>query len=279
VRRILASLKEMKEQRPDHYRTFWREFGAVLKEALIAFEEGQEKIVELVLASSTESAEPMALQEYVGRMKPGQDAIYYITAASRDVGERSPHLEAFRARGWEVLFFTDPIDELWLRLPREIDGKTLVSVAKSDLQVGTEDEKKQEEEARKESEESFKDLLAALRTKLADDVKDVRLSSRLRESPACLVGDTGDLSPQIQELLRRAGQDVPKVKRVLELNPTHPIVTRLRQMHAVDANDPRLVLYAEVLHGQAILAEGSALPDPAAFSKKLAEFMVQSSNA
>ena len=275
VRRILAALKEMKDQRLETYRTFWSEFGAVLKEALVSFEEGQDKILDLVLAPSTESTEPIALSEYVSRMKPGQDAVYYITAASRDAGERSPHLEAFRARGWEVLFFTDPIDELWLRMPREIGGKKLLSVTKGDLQLGSEEEKKQEEDARKESEESFKDLLATLRAKLQDDVKDVRLSSRLRESPACLVGDAGDLSPQMQELLRRAGQDVPKVKRVLELNPAHPVVTKLRQMHAVNAHDERLALYAEILHGQALLAEGAPLPDPAAFSKKLAELMTQ----
>jgi molecular chaperone HtpG len=275
VRRILSALKEMKEQRPEKYRTFWTEFGAVLKEALVSFEEGQDKVLELVLAPSTESAEPLAVSEYAGRMKPGQEAVYYITAASRDVGERSPHLEAFRARGWEVLFFTDPIDELWLRLPREIGGKKLVSVAKGDLQLGSEEEKKQEDEARKESEESFKDLLTALRATLQADIKDVRLSSRLRESPACLVGDAGDLSPQMEELLRRAGQDVPKVKRVLELNPTHPVVTRLRQMHAANANDERLALFAEILHGQALLAEGTPLPDPAAFSKKLSELLAQ----
>jgi molecular chaperone HtpG len=275
VRRILAALKEMKDQRLETYRTFWGEFGAVLKEALVSFEEGQDKVLDLVLAPSTGNTEPIALAGYVGRMKPGQDAVYYITAASRDAGERSPHLEAFRARGWDVLFFTDPIDELWLRMPREIGGKKLVSVAKGDLQLGSEEEKKQEEEARKESEESFKDLLATLRAKLQDDVKDVRLSSRLRESPACLVGDAGDLSPQMQELLRRAGQDVPKVKRVLELNPAHPVVTKLRQMHAVNADDERLALYAEILHGQALLAEGAPLPDPAAFSRKLAELMTQ----
>ena len=207
-------------------------------------------------------------------MKDGQDAIYYLTAATREAGERSPHLEASARASWEVLFFTDPVDELWLRLPREVDGKTLVSVAKSDLQVGTEDEKKRAEEARKESEESLKDVLLALRAKLQDEVKDVRLSSRLTESPACLVGDAGDLSPQMQELLRRAGQEVPKVKRVLELNPTHAIVTKLRQLHALDANDPRLALYAELLYGQALLAEGGTLDDPAAFSRRLTELML-----
>ena len=277
VRRILAALKEMKEQRPEKYRTFWTEFGAVLKEGLIAFDEGHDKLLDLVLAPSTESAEPIALKDYVARMKEGQDAIYYMTATSRDVAERSPHLEAFRARGWEVLFFVDPVDELWLRLPRELEGKSMVSAAKGDLQLGSDDEKKRAEDARKESEESLKDVLTVLRAKLQDDVKDVRLSSRLTESPACLVGDAGDLSPQMQELLRRAGQDVPKIKRVLELNPTHPIVTTLRQAHAADANDPRLALYAELLYGGALLAEGGTLPDPAAFSRRLTELMLQSS--
>jgi molecular chaperone HtpG len=275
VRRILAALKDMKDQRPASYRTFWTEFGAVLKEGLISFEEGHEKILDLVMAPSSVSAEAVALADYVTRMKDGQDTIYYMTATSRDAGERSPHLEAFRAREWEVLFFTDPIDELWLRLPREVEGKPLVSVAKSDLQVGTDEEKKRAEETRKEGEESLKDVLTVLRAKLQDEVKDVRLSSRLTESPACLVGDPGDLSPQMQELLRRAGQDVPKVKRVLELNPTHPIVTKLRQLHAVDTNDPRLTLYAELLYGQALLAEGGVLADPAAFSRRLTELMLQ----
>jgi molecular chaperone HtpG len=275
VRRILAALKEMKEQRPETYRTFWTEFGPVLKEGLIAFEEGQEKLLDLVLAPSTESAEPLALADYVKRMKEGQDAIYYTTALSREAAERSPHLEAFRARGWEVLLFVDPVDELWLRMPRELSGKKLVSATQSDLQLGSDEEKKRAEETRKESEESLKDVLAALRAKLQDEVKDVRLSSRLTDSPACLVGDAGDLSPQMQELLRRAGQDVPKVKRVLELNPTHPIVTTLRQVHAVDATDARLALYADLLYGQAVLAEGGTLPDPAAFSRRLTELMLQ----
>jgi molecular chaperone HtpG len=275
VRRILGALKEMKEQRAEKYRTFWTEFGAVLKEGLLGFEDGHDKILDLVMAPSTESAEPIALSEYVGRMKEGQDAIYYMTAASRDVAQRSPHLEAFRARGWDVLLFVDPVDELWLRLPREFDGKSFVSAAKGDLQLGSEEEKKRAEETRKESEESLKDLLLALRAALQDEIKDVRLSSRLTESPACLVGDAGDLSPQMQELLRRAGQDVPKVKRVLELNPTHAIVTTLRQVHALDAKDPRLGLYADLLYGQALLAEGGTLPDPAAFSRRLTELMVQ----
>jgi molecular chaperone HtpG len=274
VRRILAALKEMKEQRPEKYRTFWTEFGAVLKEGLLGFEEGQDKLLELVLAPSTEGAEPTALAAYVTRMKEGQPAIYYLTAVSREAAERSPHLEAFRARGYEVLFFLDPIDELWLRLRREFEGKTLASVAQGTPDLGAEADRKKDEPAREETTERFKDLLLALRAALQDDVKDVRLSERLTASPACLVGEAGDLSPHLEELLRRSGREVPKAKRVLELNPTHPLVMRLQAFHAAHPADERLKRYAELLHGQAILAEGGTLPDPAAFSRRLAELLV-----
>jgi molecular chaperone HtpG len=278
VRRILGALKEMKEQRPEKYQTFWTEFGAVLKEGLVAFEEGHDKLLELVLAPSTDGPTATALGDYVTRMKEGQPAVYYVTAPSRETAERSPHLEAFRARGYEVLFFLDPIDELWLRLPREIEGKTLVSVAKGGVDLGTAEEKKQEETAREETSERFKDLLLALRAALQDDVRDVRLSGRLTSSPACLVGEAGDLGPHLEELLRRSGQEVPKVKRVLELNPSHPLVMHLHAFHAAHPADERFKRYAELLHGQAILAEGGTLPDPAAFSQRLAELLVEATN-
>jgi molecular chaperone HtpG len=279
VRRILGALKEMKEQRPDNYRTVWSEFGAVVKEGLMAFEDGQDKLLELVMAPSTAGATPVSLGDYVKRMKDGQPAIYYLTAASRETAERSPHLEAFQARGYEVLFFLDPIDELWLRLPREFEGKSVVSVAKGAVDLGTEEEKKQEEAAQEETSERFKDLLLALRAALQDDVKDVRLSRRLTSSPACLVGEASDLSPHMEELLRKSGQDVPKVKRVLELNPSHALVSQLEAFRAAHPGDERFARYAVVLHGQALLAEGGTLPDPAAFSKRLAELLVDATGA
>jgi molecular chaperone HtpG len=279
VRRIIGALKDMKEQRAEKYRTFWTEFGAVLKEGLVAFEEGQDKLLELVLAPSTDGPAPTSLGDYVKRMKDGQGKIYYVTAASREAGERSPHLEAFRARGYEVLFFLDPVDELWLRLPREVEGKTVASVTEGAVDLGSEAEKKEGEPAREETSERFKDLLMALRAALQDEIKDVRLSGRLTSSPACLVGEAGDLSPHLQELLRRSGQAPPKVKRVLELNPAHPLVTRLQAFHAAHPADERFTRYAELLHGQAILAEGGALPDPAAFSRRLAELLVEATEA
>ena len=278
VRRILAALKEMKEQRPEKYATFWTEFGAVVKEGLLGFDEGPEKLIELVMAPSTEGAAPTSLGDYVKRMKEGQPAIYHLTATSRDAAERSPHLEALRARGYEVLFFLDPVDELWLRLPREFEGKPLTSVSKGAIDLGTEEEKKQEEVAQEEASERYKDLLLALRAALQDTVKDVRLSRRLTSSPACLVGEASDLSPHMEEMLRRSGQDVPRVKRVLEVNASHPLLTQLLAFRTAHPGDERFAGYAEVLYGQAVLAEGGALADPAAFAKRLADLLVEATS-
>src|SRR5262245_31900715 len=276
VRRVLGTLKETKEGGAETYRTFWTEFGAVLKEGMVAFDEGHDKILELVLAPSTFAPAGLtSLADYVARMKEGQEAIYYMTGPSPAAVERSPQLEVFRDKGYEVLFFTDPIDDLWLRMPREFDGKKLVSAAMADVGPGSADDKKQAEEQRREQEEGFKDLLMTLRAKLQDEVKDVRLSSRLTSSAACLVGDEHDISPHIAELLRRTGQDVPKVKRILELNATHPLLPKLQALVERDKNDPALAQYAELLYGQAILAEGGQLPDPAAFSQRVAELLLR----
>ena len=273
VRRLLAAFKEMKEQRAERYRTFWAEFGAVLKEGLLGLEEEPERLLELVLAASTDGPALTSLGEYVARMKSGQPAIYYLTAASREAAERSPHLEVVRARGYEVLFFLDPIDELWLRMRREFEGKPLTSVSQGGVDLGVGEDGKTEDSVTEEVNERFKDLLLALRAALQDEVKDVRLSERLTSSPACLVGEPGDLSAHIEELLRRSGREVPKAKRVLEVNPSHPLLTRLQAFHAAHAADERFRRYAELLHGQAILAEGGTLPDPAAFSRRLAELL------
>jgi len=275
VRRLLAALKEMKEQRTERYHTFWAEFGAVLKEGLLGLEEEPDRLLELVLAASTAGPALTSLGEYVGRMQSGQPAIYYLTAASREAAERSPHLEAVRARGYEVLFFLDPIDELWLRMGREFEGKPLTSVSQGGVDLGPGEDATKEGSVPEEVGERFKDLLLALRAALQDEVKDVRLSERLTSSPACLVGEPGDLSAHIEDLLRRSGRDVPPAKRVLEVNPSHPLLIRLQAFHAAHPVDERLRRYAELLHGQAILAEGGTLPDPAAFSRRLAELLVE----
>jgi molecular chaperone HtpG len=275
VRRLLAAFKEMKEQRADRYRTLWAEFGAVLKEGLLGLEEEPDRLLELVLAASTDGPALTSLGEYVGRMKSGQPAIYYLTAASREAAERSPHLEAVRARGYEVLFFLDPIDELWLRMRREFEGKPLTSVSHGGVDLGSGADGTKEGSVPEEIGERFKALLLALRVALQDEIKDVRLSARLTSSPACLVGEPGDLSAHIEDLLRRSGRDVPQAKRVLEVNPSHPLLMRLVAFHAAHPDDERFRCYAELLHGQAVLAEGGTLSDPAAFSRRLAELLVE----
>ena len=275
VRRLLAAFKEMKEQRAERYRTLWAEFGAVLKEGLLGLEEEPDRLLELVLAASTDGPALTSLGEYVGRMKSGQPAIYYLTAASREAAERSPHLEAVRARGYEVLFFLDPIDELWLRMRREFEGKPLTSVSQGGVDLGAGADGTKEGSVPEEIGERFKALLLALRVALQDEIKDVRLSARLTSSPACLVGEPGDLSAHIEDLLRRSGRDVPQAKRVLEVNPSHPLLMRLVAFHAAHPDDERFRCYAELLHGQAILAEGGTLSDPAAFSRRLAELLVE----
>ena len=275
VRRLLGAFKEMKEQRGERYRTLWAEFGAVLKEGLLGLEEEPDRLLELVLAASTDGPALTSLGEYVGRMKSGQPAIYYLTAASREAAERSPHLEAVRARGYEVLFFLDPIDELWLRMRREFEGKPLTSVSQGGVDLGSGADGTKEGSVPEEIGERFKALLLALRVALQDEIKDVRLSARLTSSPACLVGEPGDLSAHIEDLLRRSGRDVPQAKRVLEVNPSHPLLMRLVAFHAAHPDDERFRCYAELLHGQAILAEGGTLSDPAAFSRRLAELLVE----
>jgi molecular chaperone HtpG len=262
ARRVLGALKELPREK---YATFWGEFGAVLKEGLIGFDENQDRILELVMAHST-SEGLTSLTDYVARMKEGQDAIYYMTAATRSAAERSPHLEAFRDKGYEVLFFTDPVDELWLRIGREFQGKKLVSVAAAGVTPGAAGENAP-------AADDWQPVLDTLRALLQDHVKDVRLSARLKESPACLVGDPGDISAHLRELFKRSGQEVPVAKRTLEVNPGHPVLARVREMHAAGKDDPRLALYADLLHGQAVLAEGGVLPDPAGFSRRLAELM------
>jgi molecular chaperone HtpG len=276
VRRLLATLEEMLRDRRERYAEFWAEFGTVLKEGLLSFDDGADKILGLVLASSTREGSALTtLAEYVERMKEGQEAIYYAAGASRAALDASPHLEAFRAKGYEVLLFTDPMDELWLQRPPDFQGKKLVSVARGEVALGSAEEKTQAEEQRKTQEESFKDLLLRLRAALQDHVKDVRLSTRLTESAVCLVGDAGDMTPQMQEMLRRAGRDAPAVKRILEVNGAHPILARLQAVVERDAADPRIAEYAELLYGQAVLAEGGQLPDPAGFSKRVADLMAR----
>ncbi|MFG2107338.1 molecular chaperone HtpG [Micromonospora chersina] len=270
VKKVLATLKDLSAE---SYRTFWGEFGAVVKEGLLEDPDNTEALLDLVRAASThDPAELTTLRDYVERMKDGQTEIYYATGENRATIENSPHLEAFRAKGYEVLILTDPVDEVWVERVGAYDGKTLRSVAKGQVDLETDEEKERAEAERQE----YAGLLTWMTGALADSVKEVRLSTRLTTSPACVVGDAHDMTPTLEKMYRAMGQEVPRVKRILELNPTHPLVTGLRKAHEQGAESSALTETAELLYGMALLAEGGELADPARFTRILADRLARS---
>ncbi|WP_232534388.1 molecular chaperone HtpG [Plantactinospora sp. KBS50] len=272
VRKVLSTLKEMREKQPERYRTFWAEFGKALKEGLVEDVDNRETLLDLISAASTHDAEQLTtLRGYVERMKDGQSDIYYLTGETRSAVENSPHLEAFRAKGYEVLLLTDPVDEVWVEQVGEFDGKPLRSIAKGQIDLETEDEKKAAETELQERQKEFEPLLTWLGERLAEDIKEARLSTRLTTSPACVVGDAQDLTPNLERIYRAMGHELPPSKRILELNPTHPLVGGLRKAHEQGGDEEALGRTAELLYGMALLAEGGELKDPARFARLLAE--------
>ncbi|MFF4820317.1 molecular chaperone HtpG [Kitasatospora sp. NPDC001309] len=275
VKKVLGALKDMQTNRTDTYTGLWEQFGRVLKEGLIEDRDNTDALLELVSAASThDPQEPTTLREYVARMKDGQDAIYYLTGENRAMVENSPHMEAFTAKGYEVLILTDPVDEVWTDQVPAFDGHRFQSIAKGQVDLDNDADEEGGEEAKAEKarrEQDFALMVSWLQSTLADHVKQVRLSTRLTTSAACLVGDTRDLTPTLEKMYRAMGQDLPQVKRILELNPTHPLVTALRQAHDTNPDDPALAEVAELLHGSALLAEGGDLPDPARFTRLLTD--------
>lgn len=276
VKKIFESLKAMKRDQSEQYLQFWREFGAVLKEGLLAFDEKKESIFELMLCESTQHASELtALDAVIDRMPETQNKIYYMAGTSRSVMESSPHLEAFRAKGIEVLFFADPVDEVWLAQTPEYRGKKFQSVGKGDIDLASEEERSARAAEAEKQTAAFKDLLGRLQSSLSDDVKEVRLSSRLTDSAACLVSEEGDIAPHLAELMRQAGQKVPATKQILEVNAEHPVLQKLQAIYVRDPMDNTLAEYAQLLYGLAILAEGGAPKNPASFSKRMSELMVK----
>lgn len=267
VKRVLATVKTMMSDNPQRYATFWTEFARAVKEGLLSDGDNRDAILDICSFSSThDPAEPTTLAQYVGRMKDGQQHIYYLTGESRSSVENSPHIEAFRAKGYEVLVLTDPIDEVWVDAVPGFDGKQFQSIAKGQVDLDT-DEEKQTADAQREE---FAELLTWMTSTLAEDVKEVRLSTRLTTSPACIVGDSHDVTPTLEKMYRAMGQEMPRIKRILELNPTHPLVTGLRTARGSRKDDPALAETAELLYGMALLAEGGELADPSRFTKLLA---------
>lgn len=270
TKKVLATIKDLQSERPEDYRTFWTQFGRVVKEGLLSDFDNQETLLQVSSFASTHSEEEATtLAQYVERMKDGQTQIFYATGESRQQILKSPHLEAFKAKGYEVLLLTDPVDEVWVGTVTEFDGKPLQSIAKGEVDLSSDGD--QSEAEREEQQKEFADLLTWLKDTLSDHVKEVRLSNRLTDSPACLITDAFGITPALARIYRASGQDIPVGKRILELNPHHPLVTGLRQAHQDRTDDPSVAETAELLYGTALLAEGGALDDPARFAEILAD--------
>lgn len=269
VKKVTDSLKQMAKNDSEDYRNFWVEFGPVVKEGLLDFSEKRDRIFDLVLAPSSENeTDLVSLTDYVERMSEDQEAIYFIAGPKLDVLRRSPHLEAFKEKGIEVLFLTDSVDEVWVSQgPVEYKGKPFKSIGHGEVELGSDEDKEKAKEDLEKKEESFGDLLQAMTASIVDEVKEVRLSSRLKSSASCLVLEDGDLSPQLEAMLRQAGQEIPDRKPILELNPNHAVVERLGKRFEDNPTDGRIAESAKILLGQAILAEGGQLEDPAGFAE------------
>ncbi|GAA3712477.1 molecular chaperone HtpG [Gordonia hankookensis] len=285
TKRVISTVGDMRASRPDDYRTFWQNFGRVWKEGLVNDIDNRDALLKASSFESTDSADDLTtLADYVGRMRSGQDTVYYMTGETRQQIENSPHIEAFRAKGIEVLLLTDPVDEMWVSSGLEFEGKSFTSIAKGAVDLDgvdseSADDETDTEKAKADKEkrtEEFTGLLDWLAETLTDDVNEARLSSRLTESAACLVGDTFSMSPQLEKLYRASGQELPKTKRALEINADHPLIAGLNDAFRVSDDHTSLVATAKLIYGMAVIAEGGELGDPAEFAKLLAGTLTDS---
>ncbi len=282
VNKVLNSLAEMKKERREDYETFYRQFGQVLKEGMHLDQENREKIQELLLFSTSETKEEelVSLQEIADRMPGDQDAFYYLVGEQRQAVANSPLLEGLRKRGFEVLLMVDPIDQWVADSMPDFAGKPFKDISRGELdldQEGEESETKDQETGGdlEEKTKTFQGVLDSVRSHLQDDIKEVRLTNRLTDSACCLVADPEAMSANIERIMRAMNQDVPKSKRILELNPDHPVVQKMQAMQESDPKDDKLGEYAELLYDQALLAEGSPLPNPARFARRVSDLMAR----
>jgi len=271
TKKILGLLEDLAANDKDKYARFWAEFGLVLKEGTGQDFANQGKIAGLLRFASTHAdsvEETVSLADYIGRMKDGQDKVYYITADTFNAAKNSPHLEVFRKKGIEVLLLSARVDEWVVGSLPEFEGKQLVSVAKGGLDLGKlEDEAEKQEQEKQASD--HKELTEKIKTSLAERVKEVRVTHRLTDSPACLVADEHDIGGNMARMLKAAGQKIPATKPILEINPNHPVVIRLKEEQKYFDD------WAAVLFDQALLAEGGQLDDPAGFVKRVNQLMLE----
>ena len=276
TKKILDNLQTMSEEEPDKFELVWEQFGRALKEGVSADYDNKERIVSLLrFQSSHDESKLTTLKEYVERMKEGQEEIFYLTGESRRVVENSPHLEALKAKGYEVLYLVHSVDELVTQYLTEFEGKKLKSAGKGTVKVGDKEESEQTEKELQQLAEESSELLGFIQRHLDEYVKEVRPTNRLVTSPVCLVGTDMDYSPQMERLLQMGEGGRPKQRRIMELNPQHEIFIRMAARFQQNKDEVELGKYAELLLSYALLAEGSELPDPVRFNQLVAELMIQ----
>nr|BFD66693.1 molecular chaperone HtpG [Bdellovibrio sp. HAGR004] len=274
--KALATLKDLLTKERSAYEDFWTEFGATLKEGIPSDPANKEKLQDLVLFHSTSSDKMTTMDEYVARMKENQKDIYYITGDSLSQVSNSPYLEKLKEKGFEVLLLVDPVDEWVVDAMSEFKGKKLQSIMREGLDLDTAEEKQKKEEEKKQAEVTLKPVLESMKKTLENNVKDVVLSERLTNTPACLVASSSDPSAHMQKLMSQMGKEYAgqNIKRIMEINPNHPVFEKM-----LKASPDQQTKWAEILYAQALLTEGSNLPDPVKFSQQIAELMVQAADS
>lgn len=273
VKKVLGTLEKMAKNEAEAYAEFWSTFGQVMKEGVIEDFINKDKIAGLLRFSSTQTGgeeQTVSLADYIGRMKEGQDKIYYIVAESHSAAKNSPHLELLKSKGFEVLLLSDRVDEWLVAHLTEFDGKQMVSVTRGDLDLGDADSE-EEKKAQEKAEGDFKAVTEKMKEVLGGEVKDVRMSSRLTDSPSCLIVDDNDMTAQMQQILQAAGQKVPESQPILELNPDHVLVTQLKDL--VEADD--FSEWSHVLFDQAALTGGATIKDTAEFVKRINKLLTK----
>jgi len=272
-KRVLGMLQKMADNKPDEYQAFWNEFGQVLKEGPAEDMVNKEAIAKLLRFSSTEtdsSEQNVSLDNYVSRMKEGQDKIYYVSAENFETTKNSPHLEIFRKKGIEVILLADRIDEWLVMHLTEFDGKQLQSVTRGELELGELDSE-EDKKALKKASKKMKPFVKRIKDSLGDQVADVRVTDRLTESPACIVGAENEMGSQLSKMMQAAGQAVPETKPIMEVNPDHEIILKLQD----ETDEQRFSDWASVLLGQALLAERGQLENPSSFARQLNQLLLQ----
>lgn len=272
IKRVLGLLENLAKNDAEKYKTFWKEFGKVMKEGPAEDNANKERIAKLLRFSSTHDKsgeQSVSLDDYISRMKEGQEKLYYITADSFAAAKNSPHLEVFEKKGIEVLLMSDRVDEWMMSYLSEYDSKQFQSVAKGDLDLGKLEDEAEQEEVKKAADQ-YKDLVERMQKALGGKVKEVRVSHRLTKSPSCLVVEEQDMAVSLQKILKQAGHAVPNVEPILEINTDHPLVERLQS----ESDEARFGDWSHVLFDQAMLSEGGQLEDPASFVSRLNDLLL-----